>query len=111
MSVTFDQLLAQAKVELDSKGLYLAKEHRTCDAVSRVFVAVRAMIDSSAQADIKSEAEKTKLAVANSKLAAELAEAQKELNAVSMTVVKRTLEGDPSISESTRLRALSVNGS
>lgn len=110
MSVTFEQLLAQAKVELDSKGLYLAKEHRTCEAMARVFVAVRAMIDTTMQQDVKAESEKTKLATANSKLAAELAEAQKELNRVSMTCVKRTLENDPAISEATRHRALSVNG-
>lgn len=110
MSVTFEQLLSQAKVELDGKGLYLAKEHRTCEAMARVFVAVRAMIDSQAQSEIKSETEKTKLAKDNSRLAAELAEAQKELKKISITAIGRGLESDPAISEATRVRALSVNG-
>ena len=110
MTVTFEQLLSQAKVTLDSKGLYLAKEDRTCEAVGRLLVAVRAMIDSTSQSEVKSEREKTSLAKDISKMAAENAEGQKEIQRLTKTCIGRGLELVPEIPEVTRERLLNVNG-
>ena len=110
MTVTFDQLLDQAKVDLAKNGLWLAKEHRSCEAMSRVLVAVRALIDSANADENKAEAEKTKLAQENSKLAATLAERERELKELQKSTFRRGLEGMPDISESQRERLLTVNG-
>lgn len=110
MSVTFYQLLSQARVTMDKKGLYLIKSDRTCEASARVFVAVRAALDNDAQGELKSEKEKTTLAKEISRLASELAEAQREIQELNKTCFKRGLEGIPEIAQATRERLLNVNG-
>jgi len=110
MTVTFDQLLKQAKVEMDAKGLYLVKAHRTCEAVARVFVAVRAMIDSAAQSEIGHEQSISKLARENSRLAAELADRERQVADAQRSAIRRGLEAIPEISQNSRDRLLTVNG-
>lgn len=108
--MTFEQLLSQAKVNLDEKGLYLSKEDRTCSATARLLVAVRAYIDSQNEVESKQERDKAKLANENSKLAARLAEVEREKAAAFTSFVRRGLESIPEISEVQRNRLLSVNG-
>ena len=108
MTVTFDQLLAQAQVSLSPKGLYLAKEHRSCDATARLFVAIRAMLDTANADASKHEVEKTSLAKENSKLAAKLATAERERSDLQRLCFARGLESTD-LPESTRTRLLSTN--
>lgn len=110
MTCTFDQLLSQARVSLSKNGLWLAKEDRSCEAVGRVLVAVRALIDSANSEETKAETEKAKLAKENSRLAAELAQREKELREHQRSAFRRGLESLPDVSESQRDRLLTVNG-
>jgi len=110
MVVTFDQLLSQARVSLAKNGLWLDKEDRSCEAVGRLLVAVRALIDQANFDESKSEREKTKLANDNSKLATALAERERELAAIQKSAFRRGLESVPEISQAQRERLLITNG-
>jgi septal ring factor EnvC (AmiA/AmiB activator) len=108
--VTFEQLLRQAKVDLSSGGLYLAKEHRNCEAMSRVFVAVRACIDGHADELQKLHKEIASVAKEKSNLAATLAEREREISKAKEAAIRIGLEYSD-LPEATRDRLLSVNGS
>jgi len=108
--VTFEQLLRQAKVDLSPGGLYLAKEYRNCEAMSRVFVAVRACIDGHADELQKLHKELAVMAEQKSQLAGTLAEREREIAKVEKAVFRVGLE-NTDLPKETRDRLLSVNGS
>jgi len=110
MTITFDQLLEQAKVSLAPNGLWLAKQDRTCESMSRVFVAIRALIDSVNDSETKISREHAALSKTNSRLAADNSESQKEITRITKTAIARGLESVPEVSDSARNRILSVNG-
>lgn len=108
---TFEKLLAQAKVELDPKGLYLGKEHRTCEATARLLVAVRALIDAHADDMVRSAEERTKVSRENSRLATRVAELERELSQLKQIAIARGLEGLTELSQAQRERLMSFDSS
>ena len=108
--VTFEQLLRQAKVDLSPGGLYLAKEYRNCESMSRVFVAVRACIDGHADELQKLHKEIASMAKEKSNLAATLAEREREISKVGKAAIAIGLE-NTDLPEAIRDRLLTVNGS
>ena len=108
--VTFEQLLRQAKVDLSLGGLYLAKEYRNCESMSRVFVAVRACIDGHADELQKLHKEVAGMAKEKSNLAATLAEREREIAKADRATIRIGLE-NTDLPRETRERLLAVNGS
>ncbi len=108
--VTFEQLLRQAKVDLSPGGLYLAKEYRNCEAMSRVFVAVRACIDGHADELQKLHKDLASMANEKSKLAATLAEREREIAKAEKATIRIGLENSD-LPQVTRERLLNANGS
>lgn len=111
MTVTFEQILRQANVRMSPKNpAYLAKDCRTCEATSRLIVAIRAALDNGASDTARQEGEKAKLARENSVLAGKLADAERKVAEAEKIAITRGLEATE-LPEATRKRIMCTNGS
>lgn len=97
-------VLQAAGVELDKRGNYPAKQHRTCLHMAAFF----ASADSALRAKDKEIARLNEMLAAsyrdNSKLASDKADKAEQLAKLGMEKVRIGLEANPNITESERVR-------
>lgn len=108
--VVFEDILNAAGVELDSKGLYLAKPYRNCQSMAACFGAVRMALSAKDKEIMRLHDEKAELADRCSKEATKNSKMAEQKSDLQMTAVRRGLESIPDLTPETRDRLLSVSG-
>jgi hypothetical protein len=107
--VDLQDVLAAASVELDPKGLYLAKQYRNCQSMAAVFGAFNLALKAKDREIARLNREIANLADRHSREAAKTASLAEENSRIRTTAIRRGLEATD-LSPATQERLLTVNG-